>query len=110
MNGRWNVAFEQLNTMSVTSPAESLSILVVDDFVPFRETLREFFDDFVFIEVVGEAGDGNSGRPDGLRADASGHPYGCEDAWTKWYRGHQAHHRETCPQYISLASHLLMTQ
>ena len=36
MNGRWNVAFEQLNTMSVTSPAESLSILVVDDFVPFR--------------------------------------------------------------------------
>lgn len=60
MNGRWNVAFEQLNTMSVTSPAESLSILVVDDFVPFRETLREFFDDFVFIEVVGEAGDGNS--------------------------------------------------
>ena len=60
MNGRWNVAFEQLNTMSVPSPAESLSILVVDDFVPFRETLREFFDDFVFIEVVGEAGDGNS--------------------------------------------------
>ena len=60
MNGRWNVAFEQLNTMSVTSPAESLSILVVDDFVPFREILREFFDDFVFIEVVGEAGDGNS--------------------------------------------------
>src|SRR6476660_5475272 len=46
--------------MSVTSSAESLSILVVDDFVPFRETLREFFDDFVLIEVVGEAGDGNS--------------------------------------------------
>ena len=55
-----DVAFEQLNTMSVTSSAESLSILVVDDFVPFRETLREFFDDFVLIEVVGEAGDGNS--------------------------------------------------
>jgi len=46
--------------MPVTSLAESLSILVVDDFVPFRETLREFFDDFVLIEVVGEAGDGNS--------------------------------------------------
>lgn len=46
--------------MSVTSPAESLRILVVDDFVPFRDALREFFDDFVFIEVVGEAGDGNS--------------------------------------------------
>ena len=41
------MAFEQLNTMSVTFPAESLSILEVDDFVPFRETLREFFDDFV---------------------------------------------------------------
>jgi DNA-binding NarL/FixJ family response regulator len=49
-----------LNTMSVTSLAESLRILVVDDFVPFRDTLREFFDEFVFIEVVGEAGDGNS--------------------------------------------------
>lgn len=51
---------EQLNTMSVTSSAESLRILIADDFEPFRETLREFLDDFVFIEVVGEAGDGNS--------------------------------------------------
>ena len=33
---------------------------MVDDFEPFRDALREFFDDFVFIEVVGEAGDGNS--------------------------------------------------
>jgi len=46
--------------MSVTSSAESLRILIADDFEPFRETLREFLDDFVFIEVVGEAGDGNS--------------------------------------------------
>jgi len=51
---------EQLNTMSVTSSAESLRILIADDFEPFREILREFLDDFVFIEVVGEAGDGNS--------------------------------------------------
>ena len=55
-----DVALEQLNTMSVTSSAESLRILIADDFEPFRETLREFLDAFVFIEVVGEAGDGNS--------------------------------------------------
>lgn len=46
--------------MPVTSETEPLSTLLVDDFVPFRETIREIFDDCFFIKVIGEAGDGHS--------------------------------------------------
>ncbi len=54
--------------MPAASESEPLStLLLVDDFVPFRETLREFFDDFVFLEVIGEAGDGHSAIEMALR-------------------------------------------
>jgi DNA-binding NarL/FixJ family response regulator len=47
-------------TMPATCTAESLCILVVDDFAPFREALRQFFKEFVGVTVVGEAGDGQA--------------------------------------------------
>ena len=37
-----------------------LRIVVADDFLPFREAIREFFGEFPALEVVGEAADGHS--------------------------------------------------
>ena len=45
-------------------PSEPLRIIVADDFPPFREALRQFFDAFAAFEIVGEAAD----------------HYGCENA------------------------------
>ena len=42
---------------ALTSPA---TILLVDDFRPFREALRGLFDPFADLSVIGEAADGNS--------------------------------------------------
>ena len=39
---------------------EPLRILIVDDFVPFRQTLCQFFEPFATLTVVGEAIDGES--------------------------------------------------
>ena len=41
-------------------PSEPLRIIVADDFPPFREALRQFFDAFAAFEIVGEAADGHS--------------------------------------------------
>ena len=45
---------------TLTSCANPLRILLVDDFAPFRETLRRLFDTFSSLVVVGEAGDGSA--------------------------------------------------
>ena len=46
--------------MSTPFPNGTLRIVVVDDFPPLRETLRQLFAEFTDLEVVGEAGDGHS--------------------------------------------------
>jgi len=43
-----------------SSVGEPLRILIVDDFEPFRSTLRHFFHSFASLTVVGEAIDGKS--------------------------------------------------
>jgi len=44
---------------SRTSRVETLRILVVDDFSPFREALCNFFQGYKTLTVVGEAADGD---------------------------------------------------
>ena len=39
---------------------ESIRILVVDDFAPFRESISSFFLDHESVTIVGEAGDGEA--------------------------------------------------
>ncbi|HEY6085255.1 MAG TPA: response regulator transcription factor [Nitrospira sp.] len=39
---------------------DTIRIVVADDFSPFREALRKFFDGFAAIEIVGEAIDGSA--------------------------------------------------
>jgi DNA-binding NarL/FixJ family response regulator len=56
-----------LETTAVTCAAEPLSILVVDDFAPFRQALCRFLEKFVAVTVVGEAGDGNAAIEMALR-------------------------------------------
>lgn len=53
--------------MTLPCIAEPLSILVVDDSVPFREALCRFLKKFAAVTVVGEAGDGNSAIEMALR-------------------------------------------
>jgi DNA-binding NarL/FixJ family response regulator len=47
--------------------AEWLSILVVDDFAPFRDALRQMFGKIGVVKVLGEAGDGNAAIEMALR-------------------------------------------
>ena len=39
---------------------QPLSLLLVDDFVPFRTAVRELCEKYYFLKVVGEAGDGHA--------------------------------------------------
>jgi DNA-binding NarL/FixJ family response regulator len=50
-----------------TRLAEWLSILVVDDFAPFRDALRQMFGKIGVVKVLGEAGDGNAAIEMALR-------------------------------------------
>ncbi len=45
---------------TIPCSAEPLSILLVDDFSPFRATLREALERFPQFVIVGEAGDGSA--------------------------------------------------
>jgi DNA-binding NarL/FixJ family response regulator len=56
----YKVEWWSLDTTPATCTVEPLRVLVVDDFAPFREALRQLFDQFAAVAVVGEAGDGNS--------------------------------------------------
>jgi chemotaxis response regulator CheB len=46
--------------MPTSCPVGPLRILVVDDFVPFRETLCSFFLTYESMAIVGEAADGEA--------------------------------------------------
>jgi two-component system invasion response regulator UvrY len=46
--------------MATRCAKETLRIIVADDFLPFRQAIREFFGEFPALEVVGEAADGHS--------------------------------------------------
>jgi DNA-binding NarL/FixJ family response regulator len=56
-----------LNGTPISSTAEPLTILIVDDFVAFRGALRQFFEKLVGFTVVGEASDGRSAVETALR-------------------------------------------
>lgn len=47
-------------TASTSPVGESLRVLVVDDFAPFRESLSSFFRDHKSLTIVGEAVDGEA--------------------------------------------------
>ena len=49
--------FPVSNTLFVNEP---LAVLVVDDFAPCRDAIRHIFDEFIFVNIVGEARDGHS--------------------------------------------------
>lgn len=53
--GLFKIDYWWLDAMSISQP---LRLIVVDDFRPFREALRQIFGEFAALEIVGEAADG----------------------------------------------------
>src|SRR5215213_7024693 len=51
---------ETMVSFNSVTCAAPLTILVVDDFIPFREALRKIFEQFPVLTIIGEAGDGNA--------------------------------------------------
>ena len=49
-----------LDALRTSRVGEPLRVLLVDDFAPFRESLRRFFQDYESLVVVGEAADGEA--------------------------------------------------
>lgn len=52
--------YRVLDASRTLRAGESLRILVVDDFAPFRESLHSFFLDHKLMTIVGEAADGEA--------------------------------------------------